>query len=80
MRAPQLDPGCAGVVLALVAAARAHAPEAPLAWLCGYAARASGEPICKPARVHDPRAEPGDSDQADHGVTVARVALTRNRG
>ena len=43
MRTPHLDPATASVILALAAAARVHAPEAPLAWLVGYATRAAGE-------------------------------------
>jgi hypothetical protein len=65
-----LDPATAGTILALVAAAQAHAPEAPLAWLCGYAARASGEPI---SSRPDPRSEPPETN----GTPIARVQLTR---
>jgi hypothetical protein len=68
MKAPNLDPACASAVLALVAAARAHSPEAPLAWLCGFAARASGESLAQP----DPRREPDSA-------TIGRVELTRRR-
>lgn len=68
MRAPYLDPAGASTVLALVSAARAHCPEAPLAWLVGYASRASGESVTPP---HDPRAEPAN------GAAVARVPFTR---
>jgi hypothetical protein len=45
LKTPHLDPATASVVLALAAAARVHAPEAPLAWLGGYATRAVGETV-----------------------------------
>jgi len=44
-RVPHIDPGTASTVLALVDMARAHAPDAPLAWLLGWAMRAAGEPV-----------------------------------
>ena len=75
-RPPELSPSCAGIVLALVAAAQAHAPDAPLAWLCGYAARASGEPLQTPP-PEDPRREP---DNGYHPTPLARVQLTRRLG
>jgi hypothetical protein len=68
VRAPELDRTTAATVLALIAAARAHEPEAPLAWLVGYAQRASGEPLA--LRV-DPRVE------APEGQPIARVPLVR---
>lgn len=73
MRAPHIDPATAGAVLALVAAAQAHAPGEPLGWLVGYCARASGEPI-DPPPSSDPRREPSSHPP---GMPLARVALTR---
>lgn len=70
-RWPFLDPAAASTVLALVSAARAHCPEAPLAWLSGYAARAAGEPVIPP---YDPRAEPPGPA---HTAALARMPLTR---
>lgn len=70
MSAPMLDRSCAAAVLALVAAARVHAPGCELAWLVGWAMRASGEPVTPRP---DPRAEPGESN----GTPVARVSLSQ---
>jgi hypothetical protein len=71
MTAPQLDRACASAVLALVSAAKAHAPGCELAWLLGWAMRAAGEPVTpRPDPRVDPEPEP-------NGVPVAKVPLTR---
>jgi hypothetical protein len=45
--APQLDRQCAREILALVSAAKVHAPGSELAWLVGWAMRAAGEPVAR---------------------------------
>lgn len=74
MSAPHLDRSCASAILALVSAAKVHAPEAPLAWLVGWAMRAAGEPVERAivAPRVDPRREPEDA-----AAPVARVPLVR---
>lgn len=47
MTAPQLERSCAREILALVDAARVHAPGHELAWLVGWAMRAAGEPVVR---------------------------------
>ena len=78
MSAPMLDRACAAAVLALVDAAKVHAPGAELAWLVGWAMRAAGETVApspyppRPER-HDPRSEP----EQGSGAPVARVSLSQ---
>jgi hypothetical protein len=71
--APMLDRQCAAAVLALVAAAKAHAPGHELAWLTGWAMRASGEPVGQLVApgLLDPRREPDEPQ----GAPIGRVEL-----
>lgn len=81
MSAPMLDRSCAAAVLALVSAAKVHAPGAELAWLLGWAMRAAGEPVqrLEPPPVGDPRREP-EAALPVPSVPVARVPLRRREG
>lgn len=65
------DPN-ASAVLALVSAAKVHAPGSELAWLVGWAMRAAGEPVRVMTEIggydaSDPRREPAEG-QAGPGV------------
>ncbi len=75
MTAPLLDRSCAAAVLALISAARVHAPGSEIAWLMGWAMRASGEPVHAPERPvsPDPRREP------EEGAVLGRVPLAPRR-
>lgn len=44
-RTPFVSPSCASEILSLIAAAKVHAPSAPLEWMLGYCVRAAGEPV-----------------------------------
>lgn len=66
MNTPQLDKQCAREILALVDAAKVHAPGSELAWIVGWAMRAAGEPV----QPLDPRREP-------EPVPVGRVLLEK---
>jgi hypothetical protein len=61
MSAPQLERQCAREILALVDAAKVHAPGSELAWLLGWAMRAAGEPVTPPPPPpYDARKEPDE--------------------
>jgi len=80
LTAPHLDRACASAVLALVDAAKMHAPGHELAWLLGWAMRAAGEPVARPldAPPVDPRREPSEPPVGPaHAAALARVPLTR---
>lgn len=75
-----LSPTTAAEVLALIAAAKVHAPEAPLAWLAGYATRAAGERVLADVDALPPVLDPRREPPEPLGVPVARVALGRSAG
>jgi hypothetical protein len=77
-----LDRACAAAVLALVDAAKVHAPGHELAWLVGWAMRAANEPARAMVEIGgferpDPRREPSEPPAPGpaHAAALARVPL-----
>ena len=57
------------MILAMIAAARAHCPESPLCWLSGYAGHAAAQAV-----HHDPRREPDEP-----GIELERAIQQRRK-
>jgi len=75
-----LDRSCAAAVLALVSAARVHAPGSEIAWLTGWAMRASGEPVAASSEHAPPRpVSPDPRREPDEGAVLGRVPLAPRR-